>query len=155
MNKNKDGWIRKTYEVVEADFNRGVGDAQTGSTNVSRPPVGVDRRSWMLGYVSALACMDPTGPRDGKETGRAVLVAREDGRHDGNLPGFGGPEGRRGDPSSERQGGQRPAAGLQGEDPGGQNPDALLRVEKNGGRREILPVGRGGPGPVNREGGRG
>ena len=96
MNKKKAGWSRKTYEVRDADYNRGVGDAQTGSTNASRPPLGVDRRSWMLGYVSALACMDPTGSRDGKETGPVfrngptVLVARED-RRDGTRPAFDGP----------------------------------------------------------------
>ena len=81
MRKKKDGWSWKQYEVRDADFNRGVGDAQMGSTNASRPPVGVDRRSWMLGYVSALACLDPTGP--------AVLVAREDRRP--GSPAFDGP----------------------------------------------------------------
>ena len=85
--KKRAGWSWKQFEVWEADYNRGIGDAQMGSTNASRPPVGVDRRSWMLGYVSALACMDPTGP---PRSGPTVLVARED-RRDGTRPAFDGP----------------------------------------------------------------
>ena len=85
--KREDGWSRKTLWVRDADYVRGIQDAGMGSANASLPPSGVDRWSWTLGYVEGLSSRD----RDGTETGRAVPVAREDGRHDGNLPGFGGP----------------------------------------------------------------
>ena len=58
--KRADGWIRKTLWIKEADFSRGVRDAEVGSTNAFRPPSDVDRLSWTLGYVSVVSVLSRT-----------------------------------------------------------------------------------------------
>lgn len=48
------GFKRSTVWIKQADYERGIHDAELGSTNASHPPPGVDRLSWMLGYCEVL-----------------------------------------------------------------------------------------------------
>lgn len=48
------GFKRRPIWVRQADFDRGVNDAKLGSTNASKPPAGVDRLSWTIGYATEL-----------------------------------------------------------------------------------------------------
>lgn len=61
------GFKRRPIWVRPADFDRGVNDAQLGSTNASKPPAGVDRLSWTIGYATEL---------DRAEKARAAHLAK-------------------------------------------------------------------------------
>lgn len=52
--KEADGFKRSTVWIRQADFERGIKDAQLGSTNASHPPADVDRLSWVLGYCEEM-----------------------------------------------------------------------------------------------------
>lgn len=53
--RESQGFKRTSVWIRQVDYERGINDAQLGSSNASTPPPeGVDRLSWMLGYCAEL-----------------------------------------------------------------------------------------------------